>query len=124
VATDIGLQKEKVVVVLLKELISQQYRFCHNHLVVDYVHAHKSDSNDQAGIDILIIFNTGFSMPLQVGSRSKKLNEHLKKYPHVHFVFIIDKLPVSKNSKRQIRRRLCLEINTAIASAYQPRFTR
>ncbi|MFH1759274.1 MAG: hypothetical protein ABH822_01785 [Patescibacteria group bacterium] len=116
---DIGERAELVVVEIIDELIGEKKLFKHKVVVIDYVHAKKSCRYDQAGIDILIIFNTGLSLPLQIKkSLSRGYCRHLVKHPSIIWIFGVGSLPRntedSKNYNR-IRRNLEVLINKALA---------
>ena len=114
-----GERAELVVVGIIEDFIAEEKNFKHGTLVVDCVHSKKSDAYDQDGIDILIIFNTGLSLPLQVKkSLSLGYGRHLAKHPSIIWVFGVGALPRNKEDSKnhnRIRRNLEVLINKALA---------
>ena len=109
-----GDKAEEFVVSLVKEFISQRAIFRCNHRVASHIHADKNGSLDRAGVDILIILNTGLAVPLQVGTDNKKHQRHRRRHPFIKFVFIVNKFPCNDNERRRFRNRLHKLIDNAI----------
>lgn len=117
-----GNKAEELVTRLAEEFIQKRTIFNNNHKITRCVRASKNSSHDHNGIDITLVFNSGLSMPLQVGTSRKKIRQHKKNYPDILHVFIIEHIPRTDISRARLRRRLKDGINNAITNAYQSHF--
>lgn len=116
---DLGERVELVVVEIVRKFIKERKLFKHKIRVVDYIHSKTTDKANHRGVDLLIIFDTGLSLPLQIKSSvgRKAVFKHLRKHPQIKFVFGVGKLPQDSSdweSYRRISRNLVKIINQAL----------
>lgn len=91
---DQGEEAELVLVKILTSWKRKRKLFEGRRRVVDPIHARKSDRLDAEGIDILIMFDSGLAMPLQIKKSSRlKLGHHRSRHPYILFVFGVGELP-------------------------------
>ena len=62
-------------------------------LIATFIRSNKNDYLDQAGIDFLIILNSGYAIPLKVKTDNenieKGVNDHKIKHPEIQFVLCV-----------------------------------
>lgn len=75
---------------------------------------------DAIGIDIIIIMRGGLAVPLQIKSSTKHAREHLKHYPTIPFLFVVENFPSYEGDLEPIKReagRLKMAVNDFIKYA-------
>ena len=94
---DIGLAAELLVVELANRIKNRKILFDNHRTIMHVIHCrmdHKLKQLDFVnGIDILIIFDSGLALPLQVKFSTKGNKKHLRKYPHIIHFFGVGELP-------------------------------
>lgn len=115
---DLGEEAELVVVEVIKNFIGNKVDFKYSRRITHFIHAKKSDTLDQNGVDILVVFDTFLALPLQIKkSISCGRGKHLAKHPNINYVFGVGELPKSDKdsaSYHKISQRLTKLINQAL----------